>query len=859
MKSRGWPILYGQEGFLEVRARSVFPCVRVLKFEGGEMSWTNEPSGLTRRSFLKSTAVVAGGLWAGTALGCAPSKQAEDGSDAATQQVNEEHYNVCCRPNCFNTCMMTATVRDGKLVKTAPADFPNKEFNRICLRGLVSNENIYHPDRVLYPMKQTGERGSDKWERVSWDDAINDIATKIKGYRKDFGDSSIFKTSGSSVYHATSGTPGKLFGTINACTMSGPLDAGNMYGIMRVFGYGGAPWPGNDQRDYVNAKNLFLWCNNLTDAQIQDWHFVADAIEAGTNVICIDPIYTQMAAKSHKWVPIRPGADLQLIMSMMYVMLDEDLMDWDFVKEHTVAPFLVKDADGLFLRMSDLGVEPTEGPVDPTTGKPTVVDPYAVWDEAAGAAAELSTVAAPALEGAFDVEGTPVHTAFSLLKDEIMKYAPAQASQMCDVPEDVIVELAHLACDGPVTHRVGWGTQAYDNGLAPHVAGATMAALAGQLGKPGANYSSAVWMSWAGGNKAATTPEQPATSPTIAYMNMPEVFESGQYLGEDIKPKALWVYSGNPLCTWCDTNTLRDDIFAKFELVVTVDYMMTDTARYSDYVLPCAHWFEYEDAITSGNTFHIIHSEKAIEPLGEALCDLDIMRKLAAALELPDDLFPESNEAFLREYFDSELAEKQGITYDALCEKNAIHAWGDHFMQWQDLKFATPSGRAEFYVEKPTAYGVVSGKTPDLSREHLPTWFEPREAWPTNPLHEQYPFVLMSERPRFRVHGQWAYNRILRELDPEPTVKINPADADEAGLADGTLVECYNDHGHAVAKLVLNEAIRPGTLVYPKSWQSDQHVAGGWSEPLSRETDAVLVNQSFMDCLVGIRAWKGAE
>ena len=148
------------------------------------MSWTNETSGLTRRSFLKSTAVVAGGVWAGTALGCAPSTSGSDDGAAETQQVNEEHFNVCCRPNCFNTCMMTATVRDGKLVKTAPADFPSPEFNRICLRGLVSNENIYHPDRVLYPMKQTGARGSDQWERVSWDEAIDDIAAKIKGYRE---------------------------------------------------------------------------------------------------------------------------------------------------------------------------------------------------------------------------------------------------------------------------------------------------------------------------------------------------------------------------------------------------------------------------------------------------------------------------------------------------------------------------------------------------------------------------------------------------------------------------------------------------------------------------------------------------
>lgn len=827
------------------------------------MSRTHRTSHLTRRSFLKASTLVAGGAFAGTALGCA-SAQDEEGSDLASTspEVAEEQFNVCCRPNCFNTCMMTATVREGKLVKTAPANFEGaSEFNRVCLRGLVSNENIYNPNRVLYPMKQTGERGSDNWQRVSWEEAIGDIAEKMNAFRAEFGDSSLFRASGSSVYHATSNMPGKLWSAINGSTMTGPLDAGNMYGLMRVFGYGGAPWPGNDQRDYVNAKNLFLWSNNLTDAQIHDWHFVADAIEAGTNVICIDPIFTQMAAKSHKWVPVRPGADMPLIMGMMNVMVEEGLVDIDFVKAHTSGPLLVKESDGTLVRMSDLGVAPTEGDVNPLTGEPTVIDPYAVWDKAANAAADIATVADPALEGAFEVNGTKVHTVYTLLLGEIAKFSPAEATKLCDVPEDTIRELARLACDGPVTHRIGWGSQAYDNGIAPSTSCAILAALAGQLGKPGANCSSAPWMTWAGANPAATTPPAGAPevpSPTVAYWNMPAIFETGSFMEAPLTPKMLLVHSGNPMCTWCDTNVLRDKIFANFELIVTVDYMMTDTARYSDYVLPCAHWYEYEDVITCGNTFHIIHSEKAIEPLGEAKQDMDIMRDLAAALGLDAHLFHDSNEAFLREFLDSEIAQASGITYDALCEKRAIHAWGGQFMQWQDLAFTTPSGRAELYVEAPTPYGI-NGKMPDLSREHMPTWFEPREAWPTNPLAAKYPFVLMSERPRFRVHGQWAYNRILRELDPEPTVKINPADAQAANLEDGILVECYNDHGHAVAKLVYNEAIRPGTLVYPKSWQSDQHVAGGWSEPLSCETDAVLCNQSFMDCLVGIRAWEGAE
>ena len=808
---------------------------------------------VSRRNFLKTGAAVAGGVWAGSALGCSP-QSASDKKAEEESAVEESHFNVCCRPNCFNTCMLDATVREGKLVKTTCANFDDApDFNRVCLRGLSSVENVYSPSRVLHPMKQTGERGSDNWEQVTWEEAISDIASKIKEYREKYGDASIFKAAGSSVYHATSSTPARLFGTINASTMTGPLDGVNMYGIMRTYGYGGSPWPSNNQRDLKNAKNLFIWGNNLTDAQIQEWHFVADAMEGGTNVIVIDPTFTQMAAKANKWVPIRPGADMPLIMSMMYVMLEEDLVDWDFVREHTCAPFLVKDSDGLFLRMSDLGVEAKTA----EDGK-TVVDPYAVWDASAGTAAELSTVENPPIEGEFEVNGVKVTTAFTLLKNEIMKFDPATAYGLCDVPEDTICELARLACDGPVTHRVGWGSQAYDNGLAPNTAGPIMAALAGQLGKPGANYSTANWMAWAGANPKATSSDEKTTSPSIAYWNMPAVFETGKYLTQDVIPKALWVYSGNPLCTWCDTNMIRDDVFAKFDLIVTTDYMMTDTARYSDYILPCAHWYEYEDAIVYGNTWHVIHSEKAIEPLGEAKCDLQIMCELAKALDLGSDVLPETNEDYLKLYFDSDIAKTAGLDYDSLCEKRAINVWGDNFMQWSDLKFTTPSGRVEFYVEKPTPYGV-NGKTPDLSREHLPTWFPPREAWPEGELHEKYPFVLMSERPRYRVHGQWAYNRILRELDPEPTVKMNSADATAKGLADGQHVECYNDHGHAVAKLVVNDAIRPGTLVYPKSWQSDQHLAGGWSEPLSSETDAVCCNQSFMDCTVDIRAWEGAE
>ena len=115
----------------------------------------------------------------------------------------------------------------------------------------------------------------------------------------------------------------------------------------------------------------------------------------------------------------------------------------------------------------------------------------------------------------------------------------------------------------------------------------------------------------------------------------------------------------------------------------------------------------------------------------------------------------------------------------------------------------------------------------------------------------------MSERPRYRVHSQWFSVPLLRELDPEPFVKINPKDADDRGIKNGDYVECYNDRGFAVAKAVLSQAIRPGTMVYPKGWQLSQHKAGGWSQLSSTEFDSFAVNNNFMDVLCEVRVWDG--
>ena len=169
----------------------------------------------------------------------------------------------------------------------------------------------------------------------------------------------------------------------------------------------------------------------------------------------------------------------------------------------------------------------------------------------------------------------------------------------------------------------------------------------------------------------------------------------------------------------------------------------------------------------------------------------------------------------------------------------------------------TPSGRMEFYVEEPELQFDM-GQDYDREREHLPRYFNPTEAYEGSPQWDKYKLILLSERPRYRVHSMMSDNKYLRELDPEPTVKINPEDAMSRGLSDGEYVEVYNDRGHAVARLVFNDAVRPGCMVYPKSWQMSQHKAGCWSELLTSAYDPVGVNESYFDNLVEVRSWKEA-
>lgn len=762
-----------------------------------------------------------------------------------TAPTGEQIFHCVCRPNCGGFCPHDVYVRDGYVVKSRFAEQPNPEYNRICLRGLSNLQRLHNPDRIKYPMMRVGERGENKWRRISWDEAITRITDQWKKDIAEYGPESISfygGTAGHTLFHGTlPGMMPRLTNAMGATNLENSLDQAFSTGYSRVAGF----LDGNGPRDWRNAKTIIIDGYNVTEANIHNWHFVADAQDGGTKVIVIDPVYTHAASKADQYIPCRPASDSALILGLMYCIVRDNKHNVPFLQEHTVAPYLVRDDTHEFLRMKDVMGDDDDRPV--------VVDKnnnFVPLDEAK----DPEINGHYTLSGFKKLKGLKVATAFQLLRERLDEYPVELVSELTEIPADVIEGLAEDFCSGPTTLVTGWGVQAYNNGTECGRTWATLAAITGNIAKPGCEVAS-FWGVYPGVNFGFMMPDG-KMGKTLPIVKMPEIMGTGMALNREYPIKSLYVYQGNIVGNTVDQRDWLDRVVPNMDLIVTCDLAFTDTARYSDIILPAAHYYEEEEIISAlGNQPWVQFSEKAIDPLFEAKADGDIARLLADAMGV-GEYFAKTDEELMNEALDTPMSHSLGLNYASLKEKKSIQVQPDQWLAYGGKpQFPTADGRLHFYDEHP-APRIDYGQEIPVERERLPMFFPPNEAWPGTKAQTEYPLILLSERPRFRVHSMWFDTPWLRELDPEPIIKINPKDAEPRGIHDGDLVEAYNSRGHAVAKAVLTKGIRPGCLTYPKGWQRHQHVAGSFSELNSNYVDPIGVNMNFFDATVDIRPWQ---
>jgi molybdopterin-containing oxidoreductase family molybdopterin binding subunit len=833
--------------------------------KGGKMTGDKlSTSGLTRRSFLKTTAVVAGtAALATTSIGCSAGSLSSNAA-GGTASVDEYRTGRCMWGGCW-ACRNQVVVRDGKAVKVEM--YPNESRrNRACLRGIAQIQRLYNPNRLKYPMKRKSWspeapnlelRGKDEWERITWDEAIDYISTQFNDIIEQYGSHALMVITGtgtSGLLNSVYGLGGRFTGVLQTTGLESCVDSAIYFGVARVFGGSGWDFPGNeDELDTLNAKRIFLWGKNLSESSIQQYRLVCDAREKGIQIVLVDPCKTTTANLADIWIPVRPASDTALILGMTNVVLDEQLQDDGYLISDTVAPYLVRDDTKEYLRMSDLGVEPTEGPPN-AYGQPTVIDSPVVWDTEAKAAVPASESAAPALRGSYKVQDISTTTAFEVLATHYKQFTPEKMSELCEVDPETIRMLARLYADGPVCNFTGMGLQAYNNGVQMGFSLGVLIAVTGNMGKTGTGVS----------NTYFPIPTNiPYNYPTFTFSNpvpileLPNIMASGTWLGEDYPIKALLTVGKNLLNSVVDAAKVRREVWDKLEFIATCDIAFNDTAANSDIVLPAAHYYETEDIYAAGPVYELLHTDKIVEPQFEVKQDGDVYRLLAAKMGI-GDYFTRSDEDELRESLNMPEYISAGITLDSLRETQSGR-WGQPSPPHSDGTYVNATGKAEIYCEKPVPR-VVCGQEIDISAERLPRWFEPTEAWPGSEAMDKYPLILTSERSRHRMQTSgWDVPWHL-EIAPEPTLRMNPDDAAPRGIKTGDYVEVFNDRGNAVAKAALSPSMRPGMLVYPKGLQASQFkTAGSFSDLSTSVYDPVAVNSSFFDCTVEMRLWKGKE
>ncbi|UCG83691.1 MAG: molybdopterin-dependent oxidoreductase [Dehalococcoidia bacterium] len=709
-------------------------------------------------------------------------------------------------------CGINAHVRDGVLVKVSPADFPDPRFRHVCSRALCSPQLVYHPDRLKHPLKRVGERGEGKWQRITWDEALDTIASRLTEIREKYGPESLAWIIEVIAYlRLCCALEATMINPIGFGDAAGPcgdeLSFGTHYGSLYTM-------------DIEKPGMCVLWGANQCETRPYYWRRIRDAKEGGARLVAIDPRFTSSASKADEYISIRPGTDVALILGMMNVIFERGLQDEPFITEHTVGPFLVRSDNGLFLRESDV----VSGGSDRHMVWDTKASKHAIYDE---------KDVTPALSGSYEVAGIQCQPAFQLLADLAKQYPLEKAAGITEVPAQTIERLAmdHVT-RRPIAAYTSMGMQRTFHGDVSYRAVNALAAVTGSINLEG--YSEGYRRFLFNGGTILYGESFPRP---LSLLQAYEAITKG----EPYPIKSLWIAGHNFMNQNPDNNRIIKELVPNLEFIVVADMFMTNSARYADIVLPTCSFYEHLDLQTPLDLFspYMQLQPKVIEPLHDSKPDRDIVNELGLKLGLGED-FVLSAEEYVRRVVTSGHPSMEGITLEKL--KQGPVEVGPYNV----TGFRNPSGRIEFYSERMKEFG-----------QELPLYLEPIESV-RRPAASKYPLSYLSPHTKYGNHSLMANVAWLRELDPEPVLEMNPVDAGDRGIEDGDMVEAFNNRGSVKLRARVHQGVRPGAVSIYEGWWRE-HFAEGTFQALTHATinpaqSAVFEpNSAMLDVLCEVR------
>ena len=700
----------------------------------------------------------------------------------------------CPAHNCGGKCLLKVLVKDGIITRIEGDDRPEDSIAdpqlRPCVRGRAYRRRQYHPDRLKYPMKRIGKRGEGKFERISWEEALDTVARELKRVKEKYGNSALFVPYGTGSYNNLSGShvARRLMNLFGGC-----LGFYNSYSwacISKATPYVyGTSRCGNQRQDWLNSKMIIMWSWN--PAEMRDGtnsnFFLKKARENGTKIICIDPRMSMSAVSlADEWIPIRPGTDTAMMSAMAHVMIIEDLYDKAFVKKYCV------------------GFDETQMP-EGTKGAETYKD-Y--------------------------ILGT---------RDGIPK-TPEWAEKITAVPRNKIIRIAReYATNKPGVLYQGYGMQRRAYGEQCVRGGAVLAALTGNIGIPGG---------WAGGlanqpdggpfwtvfpsEKNPIKARIPVFLWTEAVIRGKEMREKDGVTGVDRLDnniKLIYAVASNILINQHSNvnrtvKILEDENLVEF--IAVQDNFLTPSGRFADILLPACTQFEtygIEDGWKYGE--EVILMPRIVDPPFETKSDYRICSELAERLGIKEEFTQGRTEKewvnwILEEYRKTRFPDVPSVDEFESSNKG-VHTrrvskpevgLADFIKNPVKNPLPTPSGKIEIFSKR-----LYEMNKPD-EIPAVPKYIQEWES-PFGPEAEKYPLQAMGHHYMQRVHSTHDNVDWLNESFPQ-RVFINPIDAKKRDIKDGDEVKVYNDRGTMIIPCRVTNRILPGVVDIPQ---------GGWWTP----------------------------
>ncbi|ELZ61364.1 MULTISPECIES: molybdopterin-dependent oxidoreductase [unclassified Haloferax] len=582
--------------------------------------------------------------------------------------------------NCTGSCSWNVYVKNGQVWREEQAgDYPRFDESlpdpnpRGCQKGACYTDYVNADERIKHPLKRVGERGEGKWRRISWDEALTEIAEHvvdevqagrydaISGFTPIPAMSPVSFASGSRLINLLGGVSHSFYDWYSDLPPGQPITWGTQT-------------DNAESADWYNADYIIAWGSNINVTRIPDAKYFLESGYNGTKRVGVFTDYSQTAIHTDEWLSPDSGTDTALALGMARTIVDEELYDEAHLKEQTDMPLLVRQDTGKFLRASEVPSVSTDA--DRPEWMLLMLDSDGRLREAPGSLGErdgqkdysksIELDFDPQLDGETAVRTEDgrvrVRTVWAELRDELDNWGPETVHDETGVGEETYQRVAREFAEADKAKIIqGKGVNDWYHNDLGNRALQLLVTLTGNLGEQGTGLDhyvgqekiwtfhgwkslsfptgnvrgvpTTLWTYYHAGildNTDADTAAKIRESIDEGWM---PVYPEERADGSRPDPTTMFVWRGNYFNQAKGNVAVEEELWPKLDLVVDINFRMDSTALYSDIVLPTASHYEKHDLSMTDMHSYVHPFTPAVEPLGESKTDWQIFRELAAKIQ----------------------------------------------------------------------------------------------------------------------------------------------------------------------------------------------------------------------------------